>query len=118
VGLFICIGKKILLNLYIQFKIMKKNKQVLNNASVIKNNLKSGQKKEIPVRITPLPPPVTTSTTVETTTIPENVVLEQPVIKEKSPTTTTTTSTSTSTTTDTTTTNSIKNRLPNITNKK
>ena len=76
---------------------MKKNKQVLNNVGVIKNNM--NQKKEAVIRTVPLPPPVTTSTTVETTTIPENVVLEQSIVEEI------------------TTTGSI-NRLPNITNKK
>jgi hypothetical protein len=77
---------------------MKKNKQVLNNVGVIKNNM--NQKKEAVIRTVPLPPPVTTSTTVETTTIPENVVLEQPIIEEI-----------------TTTIGSV-NRLPNLTNKK
>jgi hypothetical protein len=86
---------------------MKRNKQIVNNTSLIKNAMKLGQRKEAEVRTVPIPPPISTSTTVETTTIPEGVKLEQPVIEEI------TTLTTTETTTE-----SNKTRLPNITNKK
>ncbi len=79
---------------------MRKNKQVLNNASIIKNTMKAGQKKEPVTRTIPVPPPVSTATTVETTTIPEDVKLEQ---SNESPNPTP---------------SNVESRLPNITNKK